>query len=429
MTNIAIKIENISKEYRIYKTPIERLKDVLGLGFNHTYDEFTALKDISVDIFRGETVGIVGTNGSGKSTLLKIITNVVEQSQGKVSVNGKISAILELGTGFNPELTGLENIYQNGLILGFSKQEVQEKVSSIVDFSELGDFIHRPIKTYSSGMYARLAFSVAIDINPDILIVDEALSVGDARFQKKCFTRIKQMRDNGVTILFVSHSLDSIIQLCDRAILLDKGSLIMVGKTKEVTKEYNKRLFGSVNEQNILKATSKHIFTELQEELILPSLILEASKSLDGGKIFPSIKTTLLNKDQKPFSVCTSGEKIYIKVDIMSKYNISNLSLAIELIDKKGMLLTGESTFNKFDETFSIPKNSKKELLFSFMSEFIEDDYFIQVRINRITQKDRSDNVLLYINEHAASFTLTKNMIQRQWFKVKKQFNIEISGE
>lgn len=429
MKKIAINIDNISKTYHIYKNPIDRLKDALKITSKVHYDRFVVLKNISFDIYEGETVGIIGTNGSGKSTLLKIIADVVQQTKGTITLHGKISAILELGTGFNPELSGLENIYHNGLILGFSKDEIDQRVDSIIEFSEIGEFIHRPVKTYSSGMYARLAFSVAIDIAPDILIVDEALSVGDAKFQQKCFMKIKEMRDSGVTILFVSHSIDSVIQLCDRAVLLDKGTLIMVGETKEVTTEYNRRLFGSVNEQNITKMIDSEIFNATHEDKVLNNLILAASKSLDGGDIFTKIDTFLLDKNAKAFKVCISGALIYIKIDLKSAYNINNLSVAVEIIDKKGLLLTGESTFNKLGKTISFKKNSLREFTFSFMSEFIEGDYFVQVRVNRLSQKDRSDNVLLYINEQAGNFTLTKNMINRQWFKVKKNFNIEITGE
>ena len=427
MSDVAIEVEDVSKTYHIYTNPMDRLKDALNFGFNKRHDTFEALREISFSLKKGETVGIIGTNGSGKSTLLKIIANVTKASSGQVNVHGKISAILELGTGFNPELNGLENIYLNGLILGYAKDEIDKKLEDIISFSELGDFINRPVKTYSSGMYARLAFSVAINVDPDILIIDEALSVGDAAFQKKCFTRLKSLTQSGATILFVSHSLDSVVQLCDRAVLLDKGSLIMVGETKEVTKEYNQRLFGSVNKQNMKNALKMKAFNDIKEDDILVQLISQAAKSLDGSEIFESIAVDVLNKEEEVFDICTSGELLYVRVNLVSRYNISNLSIAVEIIDKRGMLLTGESTFNKFDKAVSLEKNRKTVFSFSFMSEFIEDDYFVQVRVNRITQKDRHDNVLLYINEQAGKFTLSKNMINRQWFKVKKNFNIEVT--
>jgi len=429
MKNIAISIKNISKIYRIYKRPLDRLKDELGLSKSVSYDTFEALKKISFDVYKGETVAIIGTNGSGKSTLLKIIADVVEATTGTISVNGKISAILELGTGFNQELSGYENIYQNGLILGYTKAEIDEKIDAIISFSELDSFIYRPVKTYSSGMYARLAFSVAINVDPDILIVDEALSVGDARFQQKCFKKIKSMQESGVTILFVSHSLDSVIQLCDRAVLLDKGSMIMIGETKDVVKEYNQRLFGDVNKESLELALEMGNDDEIVEDTIVHELIKKASKTLDAKGLFKDIVVKVLNKNREPFQVCISGELIYVEVLLYPEYDIRNLSVAVEIVDKKGMLLTGESTFNKLHETFSVTKGQMKKITFAFLSEFIEDDYFVQVRINRITKKDRSDNVLLYINEQAGSFTLTKNLINRQWFKVKKTFQISITEQ
>ncbi len=426
MKEISIRVQNLSKAYYIYKSSTDRLKDVLHIS-SVDKEKFSALENISFDIYKGETVGIVGTNGSGKSTLLKIIADVVQASSGEISVNGKISAILELGTGFNNELSGFENIYQNGLILGYDKEAIDKKVNDIVAFSELGEFIHRPVKTYSSGMYARLAFSVSINVEPEILIIDEALSVGDAKFQQKCFKRIKELSNSGVTILFVSHSLDSVVQLCDRGVLLDKGKLIMLGETKEVVKEYNKRLFGSSNEQSLDLALEMHNSDDIDEEDIVKELIKNASKHLDGSELFSKIEIKTLNKEKQPFHVCISGEKIFVEIHLLPNYTIANLSVAVEIIDKKGMLLTGESTFNTFDDVFSVEKNKMKSITFAFMSEFIEDDYFIQVRINRITQKDRSDNVLLYLNEQAGHFQLTKNMIHRQWFKVRKKFSIEIS--
>lgn len=238
MSEIAIKIDNLSKVYKLYDKPIDRMKESLSLTRKKYSREHYALNDISFQIRKGETVGIIGTNGSGKSTLLKIITGVLTPSCGKVEVNGKVSALLELGAGFNPEYTGLENIYLNGTMMGYSKEEMDPKVNSILEFADIGEFINQPVKTYSSGMFARLAFAVAINVEPEILIVDEALSVGDVRFQLKCMDRMKKMMEGGTTVLFVSHDINTIKKFCTTAIWLDKGVMKAYGEINRVSDRY-----------------------------------------------------------------------------------------------------------------------------------------------------------------------------------------------
>ncbi len=269
--NSAIKVHNLSKVYKLYHEPIDRLKEALH-PFNKRYHrDFYALNNVSFEVKKGETVGIIGRNGSGKSTLLKIITGVLTPTQGRVLVHGKISAILELGAGFHPEMSGLENIYLNTSINGLSRQETDVKIDDIIAFSELGEFIHQPLKTYSSGMKARLAFGVAITIEPDILIVDEALAVGDAAFQRKCFAKMEQIREAGATILFVSHSEASIVTLCSRAIWISNAEKIIDAEPKLVTGLYMKN------------ANKKHIDKEMIVKE-LEALQVQASSSSEGKK-------------------------------------------------------------------------------------------------------------------------------------------------
>ncbi len=236
--NIIIRIENITKKYDLYVNPKDRFREAVGIRKRKLHSDFCALNDISFDVQRGETVGIVGTNGSGKSTLLKIITGVLKPTQGKVSVEGRISALLELGAGFNQEYTGLENIYLNGRMMGYSKKEMENRVPAIVNFAEIGEFINQPVKTYSSGMFARLAFAVAINVEPDILIVDEALSVGDLFFQNKCFRKFEELKRKNVTILFVSHDISSVRQMCSRVLWIEKGRQIIFEKSDKVCDMY-----------------------------------------------------------------------------------------------------------------------------------------------------------------------------------------------
>lgn len=240
MSEVAIRVDDVSKLYKLYDKPSDRLKESLGLTRKKLYKEHYALHNVSFDVKRGETVGIIGTNGSGKSTILKIITGVLNPSGGHVEIDGRISALLELGAGFNMEYTGIENIYLNGTMIGFSREEIDAKMQDILDFEDIGDFVHQPVKTYSSGMFVRLAFAVAINIDPEILIVDEALSVGDVFFQAKCYKKFEDFKKMGKTILFVSHDLGSISKYCDRVVLLNRGKKLAEGTPKEMVSMYKR---------------------------------------------------------------------------------------------------------------------------------------------------------------------------------------------
>lgn len=238
MPNTAIKVSHLTKVYKLYDKPIDRLKESLHPLKKQYHKDFYALNDVSFEIKKGETVGIIGKNGAGKSTLLKIITGVLTPSSGHVHVNGRIASLLELGAGFNPEYTGIENIYLQGTLMGYSHSEMESKIDGILAFADIGDFVHQPVKSYSSGMYARLAFSVAINVEPDILIVDEALSVGDMYFQQKCMDKIISMQKNNITFLFVSHSIAQIKKVCKKAIFIQNGKLIAHGESLEVCDLY-----------------------------------------------------------------------------------------------------------------------------------------------------------------------------------------------
>lgn len=243
-----IDIRHISKVYKLYDNPKDRLLDALKLTRKQKYKEYRALDDISFCVHKGETVGLIGTNGAGKSTLLKIITGVLTQTSGEVEVHGKISALLELGAGFNGEYTGIENIYLNGQMMGYTREQMDERIQSIIDFAGIGDFINQPVKTYSSGMFARLAFAVAINVDPDILIVDEALSVGDIYFQAKCFKKMAEIKKKGTTVLLVTHDMSSVISYCDRAVILNKGHYVKEGNAKEMVDIYKKILVNQYDE-------------------------------------------------------------------------------------------------------------------------------------------------------------------------------------
>lgn len=285
MEDLAISVDHVSKIYKLYDKPSDRLKESLGFGKYVNAREHYALNDVSFQVKKGETVGIIGTNGSGKSTILKIITGVLNQTMGNVDIKGRISALLELGAGFNMEYTGLENVYLNGTMIGFSKQEIDAKLQDILSFADIGDFVNQPVKTYSSGMFVRLAFAVAINIDPEILIVDEALSVGDVFFQSKCYHKFEEFKKCGKTILFVSHDLSSISKYCDRVILLNKGIKLAEGEPKEMIDLYKKVMVNQLDESDLV-SVSEHDETkegESSENKEIPAVKTASTLSVTEG--------------------------------------------------------------------------------------------------------------------------------------------------
>lgn len=254
-TNPVVSVSDLGKIYQIYEAPQDRLKQILFGKWRTYYREFSALRNLNFEIHKGETLGIVGRNGSGKSTLLQLIVGTLTPTSGKVDIKGRVAALLELGAGFNPEFTGRENVYLNAGILGLSRAEIDSRFQAIADFAEIGEFLEQPVKTYSSGMFVRLAFAVAIHVEPEILVIDEALAVGDEAFQRKCFARIQSFRDEGGTLLFVSHSAAAIVELCDRAICLDQGEMLFAGSPKQVVALYHKLIYALPERVEGIKAS------------------------------------------------------------------------------------------------------------------------------------------------------------------------------
>ena len=273
---LAIEVDNVQKIYKLYDKPSDRLKEAFGFGKKTKHKLHYALKGVDMKIYQGETVGIIGTNGSGKSTILKIITGVLNPTSGRVLVNGRISALLELGAGFNMEYNGIENVYLNGTMMGFSEKEIEAKLPEILSFADIGDYVYQPVKTYSSGMFVRLAFAVAINIEPEILIVDEALSVGDVFFQAKCYHKFEEFKKMGKTIVFVSHDLSSISKYCDRVYLLNQGNILGEGSPKAMIDTYKRVLVGQYDESENAGEESENL---LDDE----DLQRAAAKKADGA--------------------------------------------------------------------------------------------------------------------------------------------------
>lgn len=344
--DIAIKVENLSKVYKLYNAPTDRMKEALNPFKKSYHKEFYALNDVSFEIKRGETVGIIGKNGSGKSTLLKIITGVLNPTAGKVTVNGRISALLELGAGFNPEYTGMENIYFQGNIMGFSREEMEAKVDGILKFADIGAFIDQPVKNYSSGMFARLAFAVAINVEPEILIVDEALSVGDMAFQAKCFNKFKEFREKNITILFVTHSTDLIIKYCQSAILINEGVKIKDGESKDTVETFRK-LMVNIARQNVEDS-------EIQEETVEAKPVHELKKQLVinptpivyGSMEAEIIDFAIINQKGEISSQIYHDEEYIIQITVKFNYDLIDPIFAYTLKSVDGLELTGTNSMN-----------------------------------------------------------------------------------
>lgn len=399
MNDVAIKVEQLSKMYKLYDKPMDRLKESLGLTKKVLYHEHYALNNINFEIKKGETVGIIGTNGSGKSTLLKIITGVLTSSSGNISVNGKISALLELGAGFNPEYSGLENIYLNGTMMGYTREEMNKKVDSILEFADIGEFINQPVKTYSSGMFARLAFAVAINVEPDILIVDEALSVGDVFFQNKCFRKFEELKKKNTTILFVSHDIGSVKQMCSKVLWIDKGSQVMFDEKMKVCSAYFNAQVENENKEN-----EKY---EYNNEKIEDQKIAE-----NKNYSFPSIKintNSILSDEVKILSTFVTDKQNNIvttaKVDeeysicIVTKFNedLKDIIVGFVFENRKGLRLLSHNIYESRNATMDVKKGETYIIKFKMkMPRFMRDEYVISPAVAKGTQE--SPIILTWLN-------------------------------
>ena len=342
--DVVIKTDNLCKSYRLYSNNANRLKEAIDPLRRKRHTTHNALSNINLRISKGETVGIIGVNGSGKSTLLKILTGVVTPSEGTIEVNGKLSALLELGAGFNPEYTGLENIYLNGTMMGFSEEEMNARVPKIVAFADIGDFINQPVKTYSSGMFARLAFSVAISVDPDILIVDEALSVGDIFFQTKCFKKFEEFRQKGKTILFVSHDLSSVNKYCNRAILLEKGKLIGDGTPKKIIDLYKKVISRQMVEDAKAQSGKIQGNGSREGELWKKSLICNPELTEYGSKQAEIVDFAIIDKDGKITNTVSKREPCTIKIRVLFHDAIEAPIVAFTIKNHQGTEICGTNT-------------------------------------------------------------------------------------
>lgn len=446
MNNI-VKINNISKIYRMYKQPYDRVKEVFNVSKKSYHDDFYALRNISLEIKKGENIGIIGKNGSGKSTLLKIISGIILPSNGDVSVNGRISAILELGAGFNPDFNGIENIFSNGMIMGFSRKQMEDRLEKIIEFADLGEFIYQPVKTYSSGMYARLAFSVAINIDPDILIVDEALSVGDMGFQHKCMNKMKELIEKGVSIIFVSHDTFAIKSLCKRCIYLKDGQIMADGNAIDVTDMYlmdtRKKIY-SVEDKIIeeanqimsmnLENNDEELKIEEVDETCIPDSKNEVHEdekvtnkydTLRYGTGNLRIKNVVMKNSKGEVSDHFShNETMNIEITAKSYKRVENLNCCIRIRDKNGIDVTGTTTFEEGIKIGVIEKD--KTIKFNFKAPNIlkhDMTFSLGVTLNdtiSIVEQEILDHV-----DVAYTFKSIYNTDRPVWYTYYQDFDIE----
>lgn len=358
MTELAINVKNIKKTYKLYDKPSLRIREAFSLSGRKYHKEFHALKDISFEVKRGEMLGIIGKNGAGKSTLLKIITGVLTPTEGSVEINGKVSALLELGAGFNPEYTGIENIYLNGSMIGYTEKEMDTKIEDIIQFADIGDFIYQPVKSYSSGMFARLAFAVSINVEPDILIVDEALSVGDVFFQAKCYKKLNDLKNSGKTILFVTHDMGSVIKYCNRAILINNGVIAAEGKPAEIVDIYKKVLVGQydgigkkeIGKERIGTDGIDDNITNKVHNIVMPQgmwkdyMLINPNSQIYGDKRAEIIDFGIFDENGEINNTISKMRPFSVKMKVKFHETIENPIFAFSIKDTKGTELTGTNT-------------------------------------------------------------------------------------
>jgi lipopolysaccharide transport system ATP-binding protein len=392
-----IKVEGISKKFKLYHSPADRLKEIIFRKQYHK--DFVAIDNISFEIGAGETLGIIGQNGAGKSTLLKILSGIVIPDRGNIQIDGKVTGLLELGTGFNFEMTGLENIYMNGTLIGMTKNEIDRKKQTIIDFSELGEFINEPIKTYSSGMTMRLAFSIAIHADPKCFLVDEALSVGDAYFQQKCMRKIQEFRASGGSIVFVSHDLNAVMTLCDYAILLDHGKMISYGIPRSIVDLYISRIC-------IQSHTGEKVVGLMDSDDALNN-----HSNISTGEIeFDSIR--ILDLSKNVVTHVHSNEEIIISFSFRSVRHIEDPTFGILIRNRYGMSIFGTNTYLLQQKINPLLPGEMYRVYYRLKVPLQPDDYLITVAIdNKGTSTNSFEEYLLRLND-IATLRVVRNETQ-----------------
>lgn len=435
-SDIAIKVESLSKCYQVYDKPHDRLKQslytraqrLLGMQPKQYFHEFWSLRDVSFEIKKGETVGIIGRNGSGKSTLLQIICGTLNQTSGSITTNGRIAALLELGSGFNPEFTGRENVYMNGAILGLSREEIDARFDDIATFADIGAFMEQPVKTYSSGMFVRLAFASNIMSDPEIMIVDEALSVGDMNFQAKCMTALTRIKESGATILFVSHDVGTVKSLCSRCVYLDGGKTIAVGPSADVTELYVRSMREEMNEEHRRFARVSQTFAKHPEKPaaslvngkqpfnICAEFEARVAQFRYGTGEVKARSVELLNLQDKPVTHIEFNQQVKIRI-YFEAYSEKEISVNASVLDEKKNNITG-CGFPHVDQPYLMTRPGGK-----YMAEYLfrlplqEGNYSLRVNISSAIVENESAEFVDLIND-AVVFRIGRWEKARVWSQV-----------
>ncbi len=385
---VAIRVSHVTKAYKIFNTPGQRF--LYHMFHTKTGRDFVALNDVSFEVRKGESFGIIGRNGSGKSTMLQILAGIIKATSGKVEIHGRVAALLELGSGFNPESTGYENIYMNAAILGVSKEDIDKKVNQIIEFADIGDFVNQPVKTYSSGMFVRLAFAVAINVDADILLIDEALAVGDVFFRQKCYAKLNQLKEEGKTIILVSHGMNEVEQFCDRALLLNKGQMIELGNSREVVKKYYildvKAEQSKQPEESLTKVTKEKQAVESEsikfgEWKIREDLFYDLSQKEEiGNEKIHIAKIGLFDEDGNARRVFAQGEWAYFYTEVEIKEEIGVPLCGIVLYDHRNIIVHGKDSLQTYSNLPQMVRaNSRLYILQKIKMDIGIGDYTFDV--------------------------------------------------
>lgn len=423
--DIVLRITNLKKEYKMYKSNKAKLFEMILPAYkNHT--TFSALSNFNLELKKGEVLGILGKNGAGKSTLLKLITGVAVPTEGKIELNGKVSSLLELGTAFNPELTGEANIYQHGQVMGLKKEEIEAKKQEIINFADIGDHLYQPVKTYSSGMFARLAFACAINVDPDILIVDEVLSVGDMAFQLKCFKKFEQFKKDGKTILFVTHSVADVIKNCNKAIVLDKGKKIFDGEVKPGVEIYKKLITGMLDENyedRKMQINSEHDVALDEKAEWKNHFNLNPEMTVYGNNEAVIYDYGMFTKEGKPETVIDNDEPVYIKAKIKFNKDVENPIISVTIKDFHGKEICGYNTNFMGIDTGKCQKGKDYEVDFCQTFPLAPGKYTLSIGCTRFG--DDGNHIIMNRNYDALIFEVMTQKKFVGFFNVEPETKIK----